>query len=162
MEEEHKMSQLGQEGAFSLAECCAKSGKKGDGAKIKDQVHANMEGDDGENKGENIFIQNKKLVVNKNYMLLDNQSTVNQVANASLLKNIRKLGKPIVVQCNAGSTRTDLVGELRKMAMHHNPNSIANMLSLKSVAVRHHVTYDSHDCGGYFKFIHQLVLWSSS
>jgi len=37
------------------------------------------------------------------------------------------------------------------MTVHHNPNSIANVLSLKSVAAKHPVTYDSEDCGGVFK-----------
>jgi hypothetical protein len=37
------------------------------------------------------------------------------------------------------------------MNVHHNPNSITNMLSLKSVAEKHRVTYDSWDCSGVFK-----------
>jgi hypothetical protein len=52
--------------------------------------------------------------------------------------------------CNAGVTKTDLEGELGRMTVHHNPNSIANVLSLKSVAKMHRVTYDSWDCGGVF------------
>jgi hypothetical protein len=80
-------------------ECHTKSDKKGDGTKNKDQVHANVEGDKCEDKGENIFVHSKKSVVNQNCLLLDNQSTVNQVANASLLKNISKLDKPMVVHC---------------------------------------------------------------
>jgi hypothetical protein len=150
MEEEHKVSQLWQEGAFS-PRVLLESGKKGDGAKNMDQVHANVEGDDDEEEGENIFVQNKKSVVDKNYLLLNNQSTVNEVANASLLKNIKKVDKPIIVHCNAGSMRTNLVGEHGKMTLHHNPNSIADVLSLKSVATRHRETYDSHDRGGVFQ-----------
>jgi hypothetical protein len=44
----------------------------------------------------------------------------------------------------------DLEGELGGMTVHHNPNSIANMLPLKSVAEMHRVTYDSWDRGGVF------------
>ena len=55
------------------------------------------------------------------------------------------------MHCNAGSTKTDLVGDLGGMTVHHNPNSIANVLSLKSVAAKHRVTYDSEDRGGVFK-----------
>ncbi len=51
---------------------------------------------------------------------------------------------------HAGVTKTDLEGELGRMTVHHNPNSIANMLSLKSVAEMHRVMYDSWDCGGVF------------
>ena len=88
---------------------------------------------------------------NKNYLLLDNQSTVNQVANPNLLKNIRKGERAITVHCNAGSTKTELVGELGNMTVYHNPNSIGNILLLKSVASKHRVTYDSHDRGGVFQ-----------
>jgi hypothetical protein len=42
--------------------------------------------------------------MNKNYILLDNQSTVNQIANPKLLKNIRKANLPIIVNCKAEST----------------------------------------------------------
>jgi hypothetical protein len=44
----------------------------------------------------------------------------------------------------------DLEGELGGMTVHHNPNSIANVLSLKSVAEMHRVTYDSWDQGCVF------------
>jgi hypothetical protein len=37
------------------------------------------------------------------------------------------------------------------MTVHHNPNSIANVLSLKSVAEMQRVTFDGWDHGG--------VLW---
>ncbi len=90
-------------------------------------------------------------MVNKNYLLLDNQSTVNQVANPNPLKNIRKGEKPIIVHCNAGSTKTSLIGELGRMTVHHNPRSITNVLSLKPVAARQCVTYYSKDCGGVFQ-----------
>jgi hypothetical protein len=46
------------------------------------------------NKGENIFIQHKeKGVVNKNWVLLDSQSTVDKIANPAFLSNIRKAKK---------------------------------------------------------------------
>ena len=105
-------------------------------------------------KKENLFVQHskgKKGVVDKNYVLLDNQSKMNQVANPSLLTNIHKGDKAIVVHCNAGLTRTDLIGKLGNLTVHHNPESIANMLSLKSMASRHHLTYDSRDWGGVFQ-----------
>jgi hypothetical protein len=37
------------------------------------------------------------------------------------------------------------------MTVYHNPNSIANVLSLKLVAEKHRVTYDSWDCNRVFK-----------
>ncbi len=73
------------------------------------------------------------------------------MAIPNLLKNIRKGEKPIIFHCNAGSTKTNLIGELGRMTVHHNPRSIANVLSLKSVAARHRMIYNSKDCGGVFQ-----------
>jgi hypothetical protein len=134
------------------------------------QIHANIKDnpDKGENifviiEGENIFVQARaKGVVNESFLLLDNQSTVNQIANLSLLKNIWKLSKPITVHCNARVTKMDLEGELGRMTVHHNPNSIANVLSLKSVVEMHSVTYNSWDRGDVFMVHTRSVLWNSS
>jgi hypothetical protein len=90
-------------------------------------------------------------MVNENHLLLDNQSTVKQIANPSMLKNIRKSSKPTKIHCNAGMSKTDLKGELGGMTVYHNPNGIANVLSLKSVAEKHRFTYDSWDRNGVFK-----------
>ncbi len=117
---------------------CHKCGKKGylaQECKSKnklDQVHVNVEEEDSdEDKEENLLVQHKtKGVVNKNYLLLDSQSTANQIVNPDLLTNIRKSQKQIVVHCNAGKTKTDLEGKLGDMTVHHNPKSIANVLSL--------------------------------
>jgi hypothetical protein len=137
---------------------CHKCGKKGHLArecKSKnelEQVLADVEEEDSDkDKGENIFMQHKtKGVVNKNYLLLDNQSTVNQIANPDLLTNIRKSQRPIAVHCNAGKTKTDLEGELGDMTEHHNPKSIANVLPLHLIKQKHRVTYNSWDCNGVF------------
>ncbi len=114
----------------------------------------NVDKDDDDEDGEHLFVQHKKPkegVVDENYQLLNNQSTVKQVANPNLLKNIRKGEKPIIVHCNAGLTKTDLIRELGRMTVHHNPRSIANVLSLKSVAARHCMTHNREDCGGVFQ-----------
>ncbi len=56
-------------------------------------MHANIaveEVQDLDNE-ENIFVQSGiRGVVNRSYVLLDNQSTVDQIVNPSLLSNIRK------------------------------------------------------------------------
>jgi hypothetical protein len=83
-------------------------------------------------------------------LLLDNQSTADQIANPDLLTNIRKSQKPIVVHCNAGKTKMDLEGEQGDMTVHHNSKSIANVLSLHLVKQKHQVTYDSWDRDGVF------------
>ncbi len=78
-----------------------------------EQVHADVEEEDPD-KGENLFVQQKtKGVVNKNYLLLDNQSTVDLIANPKLLTNTRKSRKPIVVHCNARETKTASQNQIR-------------------------------------------------
>jgi hypothetical protein len=83
---------------------CHKCGKKGHIAqecpknkeKEEEQMYANIEQDalteeEDIDKGENIFVQHKERgVVNKNWVLLDSKSTVNQIANQAFLSNIRK------------------------------------------------------------------------
>ncbi len=54
-------------------------------------------------KGENILVQSGASgVVNWNYVLLNNQSTVDHIVNPSLLVNIRKAKNLITVHCNNG------------------------------------------------------------
>ncbi len=131
---------------------CHNCGEKGHFArecpkkKEGEQIHSNVCSEEGLDKGENIFVQETKGqmirgTVNRNHILLD----------PNLLKNIRKSKSPITVHCNAGSTVTTLEGDLGKMTVRHNPNSIANILSLKTVAAKHRVTYDSNNRGGVFQ-----------
>ncbi len=66
-------------------------------------MHANIavEGVQDLNSRENIFVQSGiRGVVNRNYVLRNNQSTVDQIVNPSLLSNIRKAKNPITVHCN--------------------------------------------------------------
>jgi hypothetical protein len=131
-------------------ECPEKEGKE-------EQMHANVEADAGTekedlNQGENIFVQMKVGgVVNKNWVILDSQSTADQVANPGLLTNIRKAKKPVTIHWNAGSTYSALEGEFGNVTVKHDPHSIANMLSLYEAKQHHRVTYDSKDQGGVFQ-----------
>jgi len=93
-------------------------------------MHATIAKEEGQDldEGENISVQNggTRGGVNRSYVLLDNQSTVNQIANPSLLANIRKSKNPITVHCNNGSSYTNLEGDLGRMTVYHNPYGIAN------------------------------------
>ncbi len=84
-------------------------------------------------------------------MLLDSQSTVDQIPNPAFLSNIRKAKKPAIVHCNAGSTNSSLEGEFGTLLVKHNPRSIGNVLSLHQAKDRHRVTYDRWDRGGVFQ-----------
>ena len=84
-------------------------------------MHATIAEKEGQDldKGENIFVQNgTRGGVNRSYVLLDNQSTVNQIANPSLLANIRKTKNPITVHCNNGLSYTNLEGDLGGMILY--------------------------------------------
>ncbi len=73
-------------------ECPEKEGKE-------EQMHVNVEADaeteeEDLDQGENIFVQKKEGgVVNKNWGLLDSQSTTDQVANPGLLTKIKERPK---------------------------------------------------------------------
>jgi hypothetical protein len=131
-------------------ECPEKEGKE-------EQMHANIEADTGTEKedldqGENIFAQKKEGgVVNKNWVLLDSQSTADQVVNPGLLTNIRKAKNLVIIHCNAGSTYSTLEGEFGNVTVKHDPHSIANVLLLYKAKQHHRVTYDSKDQGGVFQ-----------
>jgi hypothetical protein len=65
------------------------------------------------------------------WILLNNQSTVNVFHNEDLLDNIRRGDGSMDIHCNAGVTSTSLVGDLLGYGeVWFNPSGIANILSL--------------------------------
>ena len=130
---------------------CYKCGERGHLARERtkkitkeaEQMHATIAEEEGQDldKVENIFVQSGTIGgVNRSYALLDNQSTVNQITNPSLLANIRKTKNPIAVHCNNGLSYTNLESDLGGMTMYHNPHGIANVLLLESTKAKHRVT----------------------
>ncbi len=81
----------------------------------------------------------------KTWMLLDNQLTVDVFHNADLLKNILESSTIMDIDCNAGVTSTNMVGDLMGYGtVRYHPNGIANILLLACMEERgYHVTYDS-------------------
>jgi hypothetical protein len=146
MESKHDISRMWHKGALKKRSVPTKMDKG------QDQIHTNVKEEENPENGENLFVQQKlKGMVNKNHLLVDNQSRVHQIANPSLLKNIRKSSKPINIHCNVGVSKTELEGELGQLTVHYNSNSIANVLSLKAVAEKHRITYNSWDWKRVFK-----------
>ena len=57
-------------------------------------------------------IHHQGAAVPNTWILLDNQSTVDVFCNSALLKNIRRVNKVMNIKCNAGVTRTNMMGDL--------------------------------------------------
>jgi hypothetical protein len=154
----------GGDNSWKSRQTCYKCGEKGHIApecplneEKQDQMHATikeeavMDEEDTDNR-ENIFVQKKEGgVFNRNWVLLDSQSTIDQVSNPAMFTNIRKAKIPLKIHCNAGSTV--LEGNFRKITVKHSPYGyvIANVLSLNGAKQRHQVTCDSKDHGGVFQ-----------
>jgi hypothetical protein len=78
-------------------------------------------------------------------VLLNSQSTADQVAYSGMLTNIRKAKNLVTIHCNADSTYSTLEGEFGNVTVKHDPHSIANVLLLYEAKQHHRVTYDSKD-----------------
>jgi len=105
-------------------------------ATIKEEAVVDKEDTDD---GENIFVQKKEGgVVDRNWVLLDSQSTVDQISNhAAMLTNIRKVKNPSKIHCNAGSTCSVLEGNFGSLTVKHSPYGIANVLLLNEAKQCH-------------------------
>ena len=86
-------------------------------------------------------------VIPRNWLLLDSQANLDLVCNREMLRNIRRVDSFMTVHCNAGSRRTNLMGDLPgyPRPVWYSPHAIANILSLCNVKniPRWRVTYDS-------------------
>ena len=96
-----------------------------------------------------LFTQGKKNI-NPSWVLIDNQSTVDLFYNDKLLTNVRKVNDHIIVHCNAGKVRVNMMGELPGYGdVWYYPDGIANILSLFRVSLKFHVQYDSRVTGSF-------------
>ncbi len=79
----------------------------------------------------NSSVHHQGTSVSGTWILLDNQSTVDVFCNPKPLDNMRKVNKVMNINCNAGITRTDMVGDLPGHGeVWFNKSGIANILSL--------------------------------
>eukprot|EP00957_Ditylum_brightwellii_P142929 10890079-Ditylum_brightwellii.AAC.1 len=88
--------------------------------------------------------------INRYWILLDSQSTINVFCNADLLLNIRRSRYALDIYSTAGKSTTDLIGNLPSFGtVWLYPDGIANILSLAKVAEKLPVTFDSSDGQGF-------------
>jgi hypothetical protein len=75
----------------------------------------------------NIFVQKREGgVADKNWVLLDSQSTIDQVSKPAMLTDIRRAKNPLKIHCNAESTCSVLEGDFGNITVKHSPYGIAN------------------------------------
>ena len=85
--------------------------------------------------------------INKNWRLLDNQSTCNTFINGKYLSNIRNApdGKYLRFHCNAGVKQSKKIGDLHGYSnpVWYKPKGIANILYLGLAQKNHLVAYNT-------------------
>jgi hypothetical protein len=89
-----------------------------------------------------------RSTIDPNLLILDNQSTVNLFSNPTHVDNVCPATHPIQVHCNKGGMPANNVADFGSNKVYVNKYGIANVLSLFLLGKKHHITYDSHDCGG--------------
>jgi hypothetical protein len=91
--------------------------------------------------------ESERKHIPKAWILLDNQSTVDVFANGDLMRDIHTTTRSMTIRCNAGVTRTNMIGRVEGYPgeVWYNPNGIANILSLSNVTKYFPVSYDSRD-----------------
>ena len=99
-----------------------------------------------------MFQQSGRPGLPPTWVLLDNCSTVNVFCNPDLLHNIRPTNIPLRVQCNAGVTTTDLIGDFPGLTtpVYFDPHGVANILSFHHISQVFRISYNYSPAGGTF------------
>eukprot|EP00957_Ditylum_brightwellii_P065144 4941290-Ditylum_brightwellii.AAC.1 len=108
------------------------------------------EADDDNDNGDFMFLGTQYQGINKNWVLLDSDSTCSIMCNQDLIKNIREVDEWLTIHTYSGTTCTNLKCDVPNYgeAWFHK-GGLANILALHDVRKKFRVTYDS-DEGSYF------------
>ena len=87
----------------------------------------------------------------EDWVILDNQSTVNVFQNKKYLKNILQIDSYVVIKCNAGSRTTNWVGDFSGYPdpVWYDPGGIANIISLNRAEEYFKINYSSKNGKGF-------------
>ena len=76
----------------------------------------------------------RKIGLPREWIILENQRTVQIFSNNKFLRDIRTVDKQVNVQCNDGTTSTNMVGDMQGFGeVWYNPNGISNILLMNLV-----------------------------
>jgi len=82
--------------------------------------------------------------INKMWILLDSQSTVDFFCNKELITNIRIVSQRLVIHCNTGRAKMNLMGDLPGYGpVWYYKDGMANIPSMYLVSELFHVQYDN-------------------
>ena len=118
--------------------------------KVGDKDEDEDDYQDDEATSGHIFQQSKFSHLSRDWLLLHNQSTLDQIVNKEYLTDIHTVDKLIIVFCNAESTTTNKQGKFGKFTVWYILEGIANVIMLKIMTEHYRVTYDSGIGGGAF------------
>ena len=76
-------------------------------------------------------------------LLLDTALTVDQAWNPCLLTNIHKVNRGISVHFNTGTTENTKVCDMGNIEMWLNTKGIANIVLMRTLVDKYHMTFDS-------------------
>jgi hypothetical protein len=88
--------------------------------------------------------------VRRNWLYADTCSTNDFMVNPTYLTGVHAVDEPLRIHTNACSCVTSQQGFLGSQLFWLDRNGIANVISLRSLEMRHRVTYDSTKNGGAF------------
>ena len=92
-----------------------------------------------------IYHQNLLGLNWKTCLLINSESSIDIFNNPKLLTEIHQVKKPLKLHCYAGNIQVTQKGRFDRIEVWYHPKGIANILSLKTLKKRHHVTYDRND-----------------
>jgi hypothetical protein len=91
-----------------------------------------------------VMSQGGGLTIPPTWLLLDNQSTVDEFANGDMLKDIHQVDDEMVIALNGGSNVTLEMGMLPGYGLvWYDPVGIANIVSLSKLKEKYHVLFNS-------------------